>query len=279
VRRICLVSGKGGAGKSTVSAALSLLLSLRNEVVVYDFDVEEPNLALLLGARMEEEEVFSSFLPAVEEEKCVRCGDCARVCKPSAIVVLPKGWRVFPELCTGCRVCERACSKGAILPSTRETGEIRVFQRDGMRIVEGRLRLGVPSAVPLLRELRRRAEEEKADFVVCDGPPGTSCNFVETVKGCHLAVVVLDPSPFGFHDGKRVVEACEEVGVKCAILLNRVTDADAERVKLVRSWGVEVVGKVEYFEEWAKGGVSPDSPALLDRLSPAATRVEELMRE
>src|SRR4030066_299088 len=49
--RIRVFSGKGGVGKSTVSANLALGLSLRGKKVgALDVDIHGPNLAKMLGA-------------------------------------------------------------------------------------------------------------------------------------------------------------------------------------------------------------------------------------
>ena len=51
-RSITLASGKGGVGKTSVTAALAILFQEKNlKLVALDADVDAPNLALLLSAK------------------------------------------------------------------------------------------------------------------------------------------------------------------------------------------------------------------------------------
>ena len=54
--KITIASGKGGTGKTTISTNLaSYLTSLGKQIVLADLDVEEPNGALFLEAKLVED--------------------------------------------------------------------------------------------------------------------------------------------------------------------------------------------------------------------------------
>lgn len=54
MKTITILSGKGGAGKSTLTASLVVMLAERNKIVAVDCDADAPNLALVLGLQEKE---------------------------------------------------------------------------------------------------------------------------------------------------------------------------------------------------------------------------------
>lgn len=54
--------------------------------------------------------------PRVLEERCTRCGDCARICAASAIEIGERGALLNREKCVSCLCCIEACPAGALEP-------------------------------------------------------------------------------------------------------------------------------------------------------------------
>jgi ferredoxin len=52
----------------------------------------------------------------IEVDRCVGCLECAEVCRPDALHLIPGAWAVEVDLdrCTACRRCVSACPFGAI---------------------------------------------------------------------------------------------------------------------------------------------------------------------
>jgi CO dehydrogenase nickel-insertion accessory protein CooC1 len=76
VKQITLLSGKGGTGKTTITASLA---ALTKNVVVTDCDVDAPDLHMLLEPEVLEKQEFTASKTAViDTERCVHCGKCAR---------------------------------------------------------------------------------------------------------------------------------------------------------------------------------------------------------
>ena len=48
MHEIVVLSGKGGAGKTSVTAALARAMSAREKIVVCDYDVDAPDLHICL---------------------------------------------------------------------------------------------------------------------------------------------------------------------------------------------------------------------------------------
>ena len=53
MKEIVFLSGKGGVGKSSLTAAVGHLLAENHTIVLADTDVDAPNLDLVLGAELE----------------------------------------------------------------------------------------------------------------------------------------------------------------------------------------------------------------------------------
>jgi len=89
---ISIASGKGGTGKTSV--AVNMALSFEN-VQLLDCDVEEPNTHLLLQPKIYETYSVYTTVPAIVEERCNYCRNCAEFCAYNAIFVASKTIIVF----------------------------------------------------------------------------------------------------------------------------------------------------------------------------------------
>ena len=64
--------------------------------------------------------LHSNFIMQIQEENCVKCGRCARICPVEALKLVKgeDGTRRLDfnaEICLGCGVCTRGCSHGAMM--------------------------------------------------------------------------------------------------------------------------------------------------------------------
>lgn len=55
------------------------------------------------------------YLPRIEEEKCISCGECVDVC-PAEVLALQDGitYVVNPADCLGCESCVSVCPEEAV---------------------------------------------------------------------------------------------------------------------------------------------------------------------
>lgn len=85
MKEIVIISGKGGTGKTTITAAFAALA--KNKVMA-DCDVDAADLHLILSPEIQHEEDFYSGKTAfIRENDCTECGKCVEVCQFAASVL------------------------------------------------------------------------------------------------------------------------------------------------------------------------------------------------
>lgn len=74
MRQIVIISGKGGTGKTSLSAALA---TMGEQLTVADCDVDAANLHLLLQPDDHSRHPFSTGAKVViDQQLCTQCGAC-----------------------------------------------------------------------------------------------------------------------------------------------------------------------------------------------------------
>ena len=214
---IAVASGKGGTGKTTI--ATNLAKSVGDGAQLIDCDVEEPNSHLFLNPKIEKSEEVCVPRPKVDLDKCTYCGDCAKICRFSAIVVVKKHVLVFPELCHGCGGCSKVCPEEAISEIPNSIGILEQGKSHPLAFVHGRLEVGEAMSPPLIKAARGLATVN--GVVIIDSPPGTSCPVIASIKGSDFCILVTEPTPFGLNDLELAVEVVFELKIPAGVVINR----------------------------------------------------------
>ena len=250
--KIAVASGKGGTGKTTFSVLFARAIA---PALYVDADVEEPNGGIFLKPEIVHEQDFAEPVPKIIPEKCTYCGECAKACPYKAIVIIPppaKKDLFFPELCHSCGVCAFVCpEKGALIEVPKKKGVVRVGKTQDLDFMEGILNIGEPSAVPLIRELKRKIKDYPGDVVI-DAPPGTSCPVVEATEDADFVILVAEPTPFGVHDLSLVVEMIEQLSLPHAIVVNKAQEGNFIVEEYAEKKGIEVLYRIPFSEELAR---------------------------
>lgn len=230
--RILFASGKGGAGKTTVTASLAKVWP--REAIVVDADVEAPNVALFTDTTIESKTPVAMRVPEKITDRCDFCGECIAICQFKAVVKLGDRIVAFPDMCHGCGGCFTVCTRNAIKEGERALGEIvqgKAF--DGQHsFLAGRSRIGESMTPPLIRALNQRLKTIVDDRdVLIDAPPGVSCPVMTASRMADLVVLIAEPTPFGFHDFRLAVQAFKESDKPMAVILNRSGQANTQAIE------------------------------------------------
>ena len=224
MHEIVIISGKGGTGKTSLTAAFAHLA--RNKVIC-DLDVDAPDLHLLLKPRYEKDvEFWAGNEASIVEEKCSECGLCMEMCRYEAITHHNDGHFSVDSLrCEGCNVCVTFCPEEAIDFPEKHCGQWCVSTTRFGPMVHARLFPGEENSGRLVFLLKQQAkelaEQQGLDLILSDGAPGIGCPVISSLSGTHLAVLVTEPTPSGRHDLKRVAELCEHFKIPTAIIINK----------------------------------------------------------
>ncbi|MDI9447602.1 MAG: ATP-binding protein [Pelotomaculaceae bacterium] len=218
---IAVASGKGGTGKTTVSANLARAAAEAGYKATYlDCDVEEPNGHLFLKPHLERRYPVTIPVPLVDEQKCTGCGACGEICQFSAILCINKTVLTFEKMCHGCGGCKLVCPTGAITEQGREIGIIEEGQAGGLGFLHGRLNVGEAMSPPLIRAVRS-AGQKSGGLVIVDVPPGTSCPVIAALRGANYVLLVTEPTPFGLNDLGLAIDVLKELGIPHGVVVNR----------------------------------------------------------
>lgn len=218
---VCLASGKGGTGKTTVAVNLAWFLAQDGQHVQYlDCDVEEPNGHIFLKPSMRTSSATKVMVPVVDQEKCNSCGECGAKCQFHAIVNLPGDTLIFPGLCHSCGLCGAVCPVGAITEGTRDIGVVEEGTGiQGIEFIHGILNIGEAMAVPLIKKVKTGKIKNRLRLI--DAPPGTSCPVVATLNGSDVVIMVTEPTPFGLHDLKIAIDVAKLLNIPIGVVVNR----------------------------------------------------------
>ncbi|MHA1771114.1 MAG: ATP-binding protein [Candidatus Thorarchaeota archaeon] len=218
---ITVASGKGGTGKTTV--AVNLALSIEN-VRIFDCDVEEPNVHMLLKPTDTASRTVELPIPVVDEEKCTLCGKCAEFCQFNAIFVGKTGVVIYPELCHSCGGCVLVCPENAITEVGHPVGQVHSSKADGISIVFGELNIGEPIATAVIKAVKD--DINKSHLNIVDAPPGTACPVIETMRDSDFLILVTEPTPFGLHDLSMAVDVVRELKIPFGVVINKAGIGD-----------------------------------------------------
>jgi MinD superfamily P-loop ATPase len=267
---ISVASGKGGTGKTTVSANLAKVS--RRPVQLLDCDVEEPNCHLFVKGELKGCEVVSMPVPQVDPSLCNGCGACSAICEFNAIAALTDEAMVFEELCHGCGVCTLVCPVKAISEKDRRIGEVKTIESGHITLVQGAIDVGVAMAPPVIRSVKERL---KADMTaILDAPPGTSCPVIATIKDTDMVILVTEPTPFGLNDLSLAVDMVKALAIPFGVVINRVGAGDDRVHVFCRDEGIPILIEIpedrRIAEAYSRGELMVDAlgeyRALFERL-------------
>ena len=257
IQECVIISGKGGTGKTSVTASFAALSAGR--AVLADCDVDAADLHLVLTPKIVAKTDFRSGNEAViRSEACTGCGTCAELCRFDAIhyVKRPFGkalYEVAPVACEGCGVCVRFCPAQAIAFPERLCGEWMLSETRCGPMVHACLCAAAENSGKLVatvrQEARRVAKERGLPLIITDGPPGIGCPVIASVTGADRVLVVTEPTVSGEHDLARVLQLARHFEVPTFVCVNKwdINPEMTERIEqAARKAGATVAGRIRY---------------------------------
>jgi MinD superfamily P-loop ATPase len=225
MKEIVVLSGKGGTGKTSITASFSYLGG--RDLIVADCDVDAADMHLLLQPDFRiAEEFYGGLLAKIDPDKCTNCGVCKEICRFEAISAIGDQHIINPLNCEGCGYCPRICPEDAIAMENRRTGQWYISTtKVGSSMIHARLGIGAENSGKLVaqvkNEARRIAIEDGKEIILVDGSPGTGCPVISSLAGAHFVVLVTEPTISGLHDLKRVYQLVEKFRIKAGCIINK----------------------------------------------------------
>ena len=255
IKELVVISGKGGAGKTSFTAAFAKLAN--NEAVMTDADVDAADLNILLNGRLVKKNDFTGLpVPVIDYNKCTRCGKCSELCRFNAI---SDDIKIDPLVCEGCQVCYNFCPENAISLREDKMGEWFVSESPHGLLVHAKLNPGGENSgklVSIVRQAGKKiAEETGKKLIITDGPPGVGCPVISSLTGANLVCLVIEATRSGVHDMERILELVRFFKIPAVAVINKydlnLAVCSSLEMKLKDS-DVPVIGKFPYDEVFYK---------------------------
>ena len=260
MKKLAVISGKGGAGKSTITASLAFLLGNKHKIVLVDCDVDAPNQALILGIEEENlqlmERVQTSARANLIIEKCNACQKCLDTCN-----YLSLSWdhdknlpRINNLLCLGCGACTIICPENALELQSIENASIKMGEtKYGFPIISGELDIGASSSGKVVTAVKSLgseiAENINAEFLIVDSAAGIGCPVIASLRGSDYVILLTEPTPPAFSDLQRAIELVNHFNIPHGVIINKYNINKSFTKKIEQFFDINnipIIGKIPY---------------------------------
>lgn len=248
---IAVISGKGGTGKSSISAALA---TLSEKVVLADCDVDASNLYILFNPDIEGEEIYIGSQKAViDYSKCINCGLCIEYCKFDAIYYSDQKITISPINCDGCKLCSRICPNKAITMIDNDKSRMYYGSFRNGKMVYGKLSPGEENSGKLVNIVRDKAKKlakaNNINTIIIDGPPGIGCPVISAIAGVDYVIIVTEPTLSGLKDLQRTLELTTKFNLNTVIIINKF-DLNIKITEKIENFckksNIKIIGKLAF---------------------------------
>ncbi|MCK4521099.1 MAG: ATP-binding protein [Nanoarchaeota archaeon] len=256
MKTITILSGKGGVGKSSLTASLAVLLAKKKKIIAVDCDVDAPNLALVLGVKKFEtkERIQTIEKAKVIAKTCPECKDKIDICLFNAISWDEKNKKpvINKFLCEGCGACLLAFPKGTIRLEKIKNASINTAGTSyGFTIVSGQLKMGEAGSGKTVTAVKQKAEKlaKNAEIMLVDSSPGIGCPVVASIQGSDYVIAITEPTPSALNDLQRVLQVVEHFRIPYGLVINKwdINKAFTKKIeKFAKKYNIPILGKLPY---------------------------------
>jgi len=286
MKQVVIASGKGGTGKTTLTALLASIAATHTRIAMADADVEGSNLPIAFAATSSACTEFEGRSVArIDATLCSGCGLCEQVCR-FEVPVFDFERAVFsidPWACEGCGACTKACPLGAVALVAGRAGQVCSGSTPIGPIAFGELAPGEDQSGRLVGDVRKLGAAEGdthgAEVLLIDGPPGIGCPATAAIADADLLVAVTEPTVSGAHDLARLIELAAGLNVPVRVVLNKadLSPEGAQRMRgLCATKALPLIAEIPFDPMLADlsaiAGAAGDA-AGLDRLAPSVSAV------
>jgi MinD superfamily P-loop ATPase len=255
MKSIVILSGKGGVGKSSITASLAVAISKENEIICADCDVDASNLSLLFSLNEEDYKEWKSLstnqVAVIDKEKCIKCGKCLNICYFKALEQKDD----FPEVskfgCEGCGACELVCPVKAISLKNINNAKIGYAETSyHFNVVSAQLEAGFSGSGKVVSEVKKKARElTNSDYLIIDSAAGVGCPVIASVSGSDYAIIVTEPTPSGFSNLKKALKIVNHFNIKKGIIINKydINNLLTQKISnFAKEEGIEILSKIPF---------------------------------
>jgi MinD superfamily P-loop ATPase len=259
-----IVSGKGGVGKTTLTASLASLASNDEDFtpIILDCDVDAPNLSIILppdsNVEPQTEETYTTIKATFIPDKCVHCKKCIddHYCEFNALT-----WdneNKIPIIdylkCEGCGACKTLCPEHTFEIHPVKSGEIISYDNKyGSLLIFGKTILGSTTSGKLVSEVKDFAKHsdnyKNANLTIVDGPPGIGCPVIAMLSGLNYVIAITEPTPSGLHDLIRILELVDQFKIPFSIVVNKAdlkSPFQKKFKKYIKNTNYKILGKIDF---------------------------------
>ncbi len=253
-QQIAILSGKGGAGKTSITASI---IKMMESVVAVDADVNASNMPILLPhTQQSTTPYFGMDIAQVKHDSCTGCGACLNACQFDAISQNEAGRILIDSDCEGCAACAFACPENAISMVERKGGDWYVSTVDNGYLIHADLIPGEDNSGKLITKIRSEAsalaKQQDIAYIVIDGPPGTSCQAISSVTGVNLVLAVVEESLSGLSDYRRLAELVQKFSIPHYVLINKAgfsVEVEKSIIQAAAEFDGKIIGRIPFDRE------------------------------
>ncbi len=287
MKQLVILSGKGGTGKTSVTAAFAHLAStgrLAGRTVLADADVDAANLELVLSPDvLETQGFYGGQIAIINPDLCSGCGTCEDVCRFNAVHRNGDHFTIDPIACDGCAACVYLCPTDAIRMETQFAGQWFRSETSYGPLLHAALRPGQENSGRLVTMVKQQAKllalDHDKEFMLVDGPPGIGCPVISSISGADLALIVSEPTAAGAHDMQRVLDTAAHFGVPVLVCINKADlypQGATEIEEFCLTNGLRLVGKIPFDPHVVEAMVQGKIVTAMAADAPASRAIREI---
>lgn len=249
MKKLLILSGKGGTGKTTTTAAF---IHFAQAKAFADCDVDAPNLHLLanLNETPVQDDFYGSHKATIDPALCNGCGICATHCRFDSIQKQGNVFACSEYACEGCGVCSHVCPQHAISMVPDVAGKKTLYKGHAI-FSTAELKMGRGNSGKLVTDVKKALTDNATDteLAIIDGSPGIGCPVIASINGVDWVLVVAEPSLSGISDLKRLVKTAQSLQAKLAVCVN-MWDTSPQNTDAIQQFcqdnSLPFVGKIPY---------------------------------